>query len=146
MRRLLLLLKLLLLLYVMLLHLLRLLSMFLLQLLISCFVGILLRVLLMLSVLLLLEFLPLLILLLGQIFLLLLVFLIRLCVSRVRSRRALVRGQILRMHRVVRVTRRRLSSRGFSTRRRFVSAEFARTRSRSHRRPPVIHRIPEFAI
>src|SRR5579862_1660230 len=144
MRWLLFLLQLLLLLYVPLLHLLRLLRVLLFELLISRFVCVLLRVLLMLPILLLLEFLPLLILLPGQIFLLLLVFLIRLCISRIWSRRTLVRGQILRMHRIVRMSC--FTSCGFPAGRRSVAAEFARTRSRSHRRPTVIHGIPELAI
>ena len=144
MRWLLSLLHLLLLLHVPLLHLLRLLTVLLFELLISCFVGILLCVLLMLSILLLLKLLPLLILLPGQIFLLLLVFLIRLCISCIWSRRTLVRGQILRMHRIVRVSC--LASSGLPAGCRFVAAEFARTRSRSHRRPAVIYGIPEFAI
>ena len=144
MRWLLSLLHLLLLLHVPLLHLLRLLTVLLFELLISRFVGVLLRVLLMLPILLLLEFLPLLILLPGQIFLLLLVLLIRLCVPGVRSCRTLIRGQIFRMHRIVRVPC--LRPGGFALRRPFVPAKFSRTRSRGHRWPPMIHGIPELAI
>ena len=123
---------------------LRLLSVLLFELLISRFVGVLLCVLLMLPVLLLLEFLPLLILLLRQIFLLLLILLICPCVPRIRSCRTLIRGQIFRMHRIVRVPS--LRSGGFPLRRSFVPVKFSRTRSRSHRRPTVIHGIPELAI
>ena len=102
----------LLLLHVPLLHLLRLLRVLLFELLISPFVRVLLRVLLMLSILLLLEFLPLLILLPGQIFLLLLILLIYLCIPCIRSCWTLIRRQIFRMHRIIRVPR--LRSGGFA--------------------------------
>src|ERR1700733_453781 len=123
-----------------LLHMLRLLSVLLFQLLISRFVGVLLRVLLMLLILLLLEFLPLLILLLRQIFLLLLILLIYLCIPRIRSCRTLIRGQIFWMHGIIRVPC--LSSGGFTLRRPFVPVKFSRTRSRGNRWPAVIHGIP----
>ena len=82
--------------------------MFLLQGLILLFISLLLLILLMFLVLLLLELLALLVLLIGQFLLLLLVFLIHLRVARVRRRRTLICGHILRMdHGIVRTVIRR---------------------------------------